>query len=153
MPYCRYCGREITYKRTKNDHWMPCNLLTGEKHFCKEEGGVNSGLSVCPDCGKPVFETNGKIIDYASLSPHKCMKADVTRYTKYKDITAKKEALMSKERSKGAGAMRNTENPKPKKKTEPRGKKGASAARKPAFSRKKTAQTKQKKTSKGEKKK
>lgn len=36
MTYCHYCGREISYKRTKNDKWMPCDV-SGNPHFCNEK--------------------------------------------------------------------------------------------------------------------
>lgn len=58
MSYCRFCGTEIAYKRTKNYKWMPCNLLTGEPHFCqegKDKFSSSSGLIPCPICGKATF--------------------------------------------------------------------------------------------------
>lgn len=86
MTYCRYCGREINYKRTKNDKWMPCDV-SGNPHFCnknKTENNQASGLIVCKKCGKPCFkDKNKKLIDYTTLSFHECKKADITRYQKY----------------------------------------------------------------------
>lgn len=95
MGYCRYCGTEIAYKRTKNEKWLPCNALTGEPHFCQKEGGEkkqDTGISPCPRCGKPLFaQKKGRrkiLIDYATLCEHQCKAGDMTRYAKYK---AKKE--------------------------------------------------------------
>ena len=91
MTYCRICGTEIVFKRTKNDKWMPCNLLTGEKHFCQEDksNSSQSGLMTCPDCGKPIFPKQKGVsvvfYDYATLGIHECKKADITRYVKYKN--------------------------------------------------------------------
>lgn len=87
MTYCRYCGREITYKRTKNDKWMPCDVA-GNPHFCNENKSKNtkqeSGLVVCKKCGKPCFkDKKGKMIDYTTLLPHECKNGDITRYQKY----------------------------------------------------------------------
>ena len=95
MSYCRYCGVEIAYKRTKNDKWMPCNAVTGEPHFCneqkdgKEQGTKESGILPCPVCGKPTFQQkNGRrkiLYDYSTLDTHKCKNVDITRYSKYKE--------------------------------------------------------------------
>lgn len=86
MSYCRYCGREIAYKRTKNERWMPCDAATGEPHFCQKEkaDGCKSGLVVCQKCGRPVFRNHGKTFDYTTLDEHECRKADVTRHSKFK---------------------------------------------------------------------
>lgn len=95
MSYCRFCGTEISYKRTKNDKWMPCNLLTGEPHFCTADGKENSssGLEQCKYCGKAVIPI-GKAppVDYATLLPHVCRKGDVTRFRKFTE----KEQLLKK---------------------------------------------------------
>lgn len=98
MGYCNFCGTEISYKRTKNDKWMPCNLLTGEPHFCRNGTSENnkSGLIQCTVCGKAVIPMgNEPAIDYATLLPHVCMKADVTRFQKYteKERRLKKAGL------------------------------------------------------------
>lgn len=85
MTYCRYCGREITYKRTKNDKWMPVDV-TGSPQFCEAGGDTQkrSGLVVCKKCGKPCFtDKSRRLIDYTTLSPHSCKTADTTRYKKY----------------------------------------------------------------------
>lgn len=86
MSYCRYCGREITYKRTKNDKWLPCDVA-GNPHFCKEDNKdvqKQSGLVVCKRCGKPCFhDSRMRLIDYTALLPHACKAGDVTRYRKY----------------------------------------------------------------------
>ena len=84
MSYCRYCGTEIAYKRTKNEKWV----LTGEPHFCqKDDKQPESGIKPCKICGKGVFASKqgGKevLFDYATLAPHACKKADITRYKKY----------------------------------------------------------------------
>lgn len=83
--YCRICGIELSYKRTRNDRWMPCDAITGEPHFCSQNGKNtrNSGLNYCLKCGRPVFMSHGKLVDYTSLSTHVCKKADITRYGKY----------------------------------------------------------------------
>lgn len=98
MGYCRYCGVEISYKRSKNDKWIPCDATTGEPHFCQEQKGCikpKSGIAPCPVCGKPLFITNnGKrkvAIDYTTLTVHKCLKSDVTRYAKYKQKQLKEK--------------------------------------------------------------
>lgn len=93
MSYCRFCGTEISYKRTKNDKWMPCDASTGEPHFCQEQKTVNAksttGIVPCPKCGKPTFiQKNGKskvLYDYSSLQVHSCRKADLTRFQKYQE--------------------------------------------------------------------
>lgn len=88
MTYCRYCGTEITYKRTKNDKWLPCNTLTGEPHFCDKNSNKKvkntSGLNACNKCGKAIFKNGKNIYDYTTLMIHECKKADITRYEKYK---------------------------------------------------------------------
>lgn len=93
MSYCRYCGREITYKRTKNDKWMSCDVA-GNPHFCNEEKSTDSsqqtGLSICSKCGKPVFKTRGKWVDYTTLKIHVCRKIDITNYQKYLEKSKKK---------------------------------------------------------------
>ena len=95
MLYCRYCGVEITYKRSKNEKWIPCDLLTGEPHFCQEkkEDVKSTGIRPCSVCGKPVFvNQKGKkkiLYDYTSLAPHICKKADITRYAKYQQKNIK----------------------------------------------------------------
>ncbi len=90
MGYCRYCGAEISYKRTANERWMPCDAITGEPHFCKKDDEKiteKSGLAPCKICGKPTFvQQNGRAkttFDYSTLLPHKCNKADITRFAKY----------------------------------------------------------------------
>lgn len=100
MSYCRYCGTEIAYKRTKNEKWVPCNLLTGEPHFCKKDDKQpESGIRPCKICGKGVFASkkSGKTIlfDYATLAPHVCKKADITRYKKYLE-KAKQQAATAR---------------------------------------------------------
>jgi hypothetical protein len=83
MSYCRYCGTEINYTRTKNDKWMPCDV-SGNPHFCQEEKkNQNSGLIVCEKCGKPTFKMKGKLIDYSTLNLHVCKNGDITRYQKF----------------------------------------------------------------------
>ena len=97
MLYCRYCGVEITYKRSKNEKWIPCDLLTGEPHFCQEkkEDAKSTGIRPCSVCGKPVFvNQKGKkkiLYDYTSLAPHICKKADITRYAKFQQKNTKAE--------------------------------------------------------------
>ncbi|MBO4731246.1 MAG: hypothetical protein J5597_00365 [Spirochaetaceae bacterium] len=105
MSYCRYCGTELTYKRTKNDRWMPCNALTGEPHFCYEQKTSDerktvteiSGIVPCPECGKPTFiQKDGKskiLYDYSTLQKHSCRKADLTRYQKYLERQKKLEPV------------------------------------------------------------
>lgn len=90
MSYCRYCGVEISYKRTKNDKWMPCNASTGEPHFCNESNpkvSKETGIIPCKNCGKPTFiQKKGKTkisYDYSTLQVHECKKSDITRYQKY----------------------------------------------------------------------
>lgn len=90
MNYCRYCGKEIAYKRTKNDKWLPCDASTGEPHAdCMGKiSGKNTkpgnGLLQCRKCGRPVFRNKSKVlIDYTSLDRHLCKKADITRYRKF----------------------------------------------------------------------
>lgn len=85
MSYCRNCGVEITYIRTKNEKWMPCDLLTGQPHFCTKDKTQKrkSGLAVCKKCGKPVFFNKNKMIDYSTLQHHECKAGDITRYKKY----------------------------------------------------------------------
>jgi hypothetical protein len=112
MSYCRYCGVEITYKRSRNDKWIPCDVLTGEPHFCQEkkkDDKPKSGITPCPVCGKPLFITfNGKkkvLIDYTTLVIHQCLKSDITRYAKYKQkqlkdkMSARSATLRSKKNS------------------------------------------------------
>ncbi len=83
MSYCRYCGTEINYTRTKNDKWMPYDV-SGNPHFCQEEKkNQNSGLIVCEKCGKPTFKMKGKLIDYSTLNLHVCKNGDITRYQKF----------------------------------------------------------------------
>ena len=102
MPYCRYCGTEITYKRTKNERWVPCDFATGQPHFCQEDKekaekkGLEvreTGISPCPKCGKPTFlkKEPGRFMryDYTTLQLHRCLKVDVQKYTKYKARQAK----------------------------------------------------------------
>lgn len=103
MTYCRYCGCELSYKRTKNNKWIPCDSATGEPHFCnkikqsrnnqkikaKNKSLImkNTGIAPCKICGKPCFLSNSGtkqiIIDYTTLQLHICKKADITRYAKY----------------------------------------------------------------------
>lgn len=95
MSYCRFCGTEIAYKRTKNYKWMPCNLLTGEPHFCqegKDNSGSNSGIIPCPVCGKATFSGKEGIMDYDTLMIHKCKNGDITRYTNFLERQKKLEA-------------------------------------------------------------
>lgn len=85
MSYCRYCGTEINYTRTANGKWLPYDV-TGEPHFCqdnKQKQSYESGLKVCPTCGKPVFIMKRKKIDYTTLNEHICKKGDITRYQKF----------------------------------------------------------------------
>ncbi len=83
MSYCRYCGTEINYTRTKNDKWMPYDV-SGNPHFCQEEKkNQNSELIVCEKCGKPTFKMKGKLIDYSTLNLHVCKNGDITRYQKF----------------------------------------------------------------------
>lgn len=83
MSYCRYCGTEINYTRTKNDKWMPCDV-SGNPHFCQEENKTqSSGLIVCEKCRKPTFKMKGKLIDYSTLNLHVCKNGDITRYQKF----------------------------------------------------------------------
>ena len=106
MSYCRFCGVELTYKRTKNDKWMPCNALTGEPHFCQEKKNatekapVDTGLMPCPTCGKPVFkQKNGRtnlLYDYTTLTEHKCKAADVTRFRKFNERQKKLNPVTKK---------------------------------------------------------
>lgn len=86
MSYCRYCGKDITYKRTKNERWLPCDALTGEAHFCQKNANqkIHTGILVCKKCGKPVFKNKTTLIDYTTLQAHVCKKGDITRYEKYK---------------------------------------------------------------------
>lgn len=83
--YCRICGVEISFTRTRNEHWMPCDAITGEPHFCVKDRKKTrpSGLNCCSRCGRPVFVAQGKLFDYGSLAVHVCKKADITRYGKY----------------------------------------------------------------------
>lgn len=100
MSYCRFCGTEIAYKRTKNYKWMPCNLLTGEPHFCqegKDKSGSSSGLIPCPVCGKATFSGDEGIMDYDTLTVHKCKNGDITRYNNYLE-RQKKLAAARKEK-------------------------------------------------------
>ena len=91
MSYCRYCGKEISYKRTKNDKWIPCNAMTGEPHFCQDTEKKTSviGIGPCPECGKPVFRQKkgrGSVLyDYTTLMEHKCRASDITRFKKFKE--------------------------------------------------------------------
>ena len=49
MTYCRYCGVEISYKRSKNEKWIPCDAITGEPHFCRDDKGKKpSGIAPSP---------------------------------------------------------------------------------------------------------
>ncbi len=96
MSYCRYCGVEITYKRSKNDKWIPCDFITGEPHFCREnKTPKETGIIPCKICGKPTFiKKQGKktfYIDYSTLAIHQCKKADVTRFIKYQQKQLKLE--------------------------------------------------------------
>ena len=90
MNYCRYCGTEISYTMTANNKWLPYDV-TGEPHFCQEKKDKkttkDTGLKVCQACGKPIFLMNRKKIDYTTLMPHECKKADITRWEKYKKRT------------------------------------------------------------------
>lgn len=88
MAYCRYCGVEISYKRSKNDKWVPCDSITGEPHFCqKDKEKKPCGIVPCTICGRATFiQKQGRkkiLIDYTTLAVHQCKKADVTRYAKY----------------------------------------------------------------------
>lgn len=98
MSFCRYCGTEITYKRTKNERWMPCNLLTGEPHFCREGNtGTKTGIIPCPICGKATFSGKGGLMDYETLMLHQCKKGNITRYEKYLERQNKLNAAKDKE--------------------------------------------------------
>lgn len=95
MSYCRFCGTEISYVRTKNEKWMPCDV-TGQPHFCNKGSKKNttdSGLKVCQKCGKPVFLMKNKKIDYTTLTEHECKKSDVTRFQKYNQKTVLKSGI------------------------------------------------------------
>ncbi len=106
MSYCRFCGTEIAYKRTKNYKWMPCNLLTGEPHFCqegKDKSSSSSGLIPCPICGKATFSGKEGIMDYDTLTVHKCKNGDITRYNNFlerqkKLAAARKSKITKKEK-------------------------------------------------------
>lgn len=91
MTFCRNCGVEISYKRTKNEKWLPCDFLTGKPHIC-DKSKKQTGISTCNICGKPIFKMKGKYVDYSTLKIHVCNKADITRYSKYK----KKIVLLKK---------------------------------------------------------
>ena len=119
MPYCRYCGVEITYKRTKNEKWVPCDFATGQPHFCQEdrkkaeEKGLETrktGISPCPKCGKPTFlkQEPGHLVryDYTTLSPHRCLKADAQKFARYKAKRAKLDKLAEKSVPKAKPAVR-----------------------------------------------
>lgn len=100
MAYCRYCGADISYKRSKNEKWIPCDAITGEPHFCKEDKNRKpSGIVPCLVCGKPTFiQKQGKkkiYIDYTTLAIHQCKKADVTRYAKYQQMRLKTDMAKS----------------------------------------------------------
>lgn len=100
MTYCRYCGVEISYKRSKNEKWIPCDSITGEPHFCREDKNKKpSGIVPCPVCGKPTFiqkQWKKKVpIDYSTLAIHQCKKADVTRYAKYQQMQLKADMARS----------------------------------------------------------
>lgn len=100
MTYCRYCGVEISYKRSKNEKWIPCDSITGEPHFCREDKNKKpSGIVPCTVCGKPTFiQRQGRkkvAIDYATLAIHQCKKADVTRYAKYQQRQLKDDMTKS----------------------------------------------------------
>ena len=102
MSYCRYCGVEITYKRSKNDKWIPCDFITGEPHFCREnKTSKETGIIPCKICGKPTFiKKQGKkkvFIDYSTLAIHQCKKADVTRFIKYQQKQLKLEMVKKSE--------------------------------------------------------
>lgn len=87
MAYCKYCGTEIRYKKTKNGAWLPCDAITGKAHLClKEKESAKSGLVICGRCGRPIFRNHGKTFDYLTLSVHVCKKADIARYSKFKKI-------------------------------------------------------------------
>lgn len=90
MAYCRYCGTQIDYTRTANEKWLPVDVA-GQPHFCQEQknGKVDSGLSVCETCGKPVFKSGKKTMDYTTLQEHSCRKIDITNYQKYLKRTKK----------------------------------------------------------------
>lgn len=106
MSYCRFCGTEIAYKRTKNYKWMPCNLLTGELHFCqegKDKSSSSSGLIPCPICGKATFSGKEGIMDYDTLTVHKCKNGDITRYNNFlerrkKLAAARKEKVIKQDK-------------------------------------------------------
>lgn len=98
LTYCKDCGAELRFVRTAYDHWMPCDAMTGEPHFHDRDGSVKgkgggksagnrSGLSQCRICGRPVFYsrdgTKRVCMDYSTLEPHQCRKADITRLAKY----------------------------------------------------------------------
>ena len=113
MPYCRYCGVEITYKRTKNERWVPCDFATGAPHFCQEDKAKaekkgletrDTGITPCPKCGKPTFlkKEPGFLMryDYTTLTIHRCLKADIQRFTRYK---AKQEKLKGPAGKSGSG--------------------------------------------------
>ena len=87
MSYCKYCGTEIKYRRTKNDKWQPCDATTGAPHFCmKEKKKEKSGLVICRKCGRPIFWNHGKTFDYVTLNVHVCKQSDIVRYSKFKKI-------------------------------------------------------------------
>lgn len=100
MSYCRYCGTEINYTRTANGKWLPYDV-TGKPHFCQESkvskpNTKTTGLKVCVQCGKPIFIMKHKKIDYTTLNEHHCKKSDITRYKKFLEKKANKDAFSSK---------------------------------------------------------
>lgn len=84
MSYCRYCGKELLFTKTANNKWLPYEV-TGEPHFCNKDNKIKakSGLKICKECGKPVFMSKNKKMDYTTLSIHVCRKIDITNYQKY----------------------------------------------------------------------
>lgn len=88
MTYCENCGIEISFKRTKNNRWLPCNYYTGEPHtvdICKKNNAnINTGIVLCPKCNKPCFVYRGILMDQKTLRKHECKQIDITNWEKRK---------------------------------------------------------------------